>query len=105
MRLRGSEDVSEDINEMKEEGRKMAMEKKVTIPELFRSPAYRQPIIIAIVLQLSQQLSGINAVRENYISQSSAGQQFRFETSVYPYQNNESIYIVIIFSLITVFLL
>ncbi|XP_012688983.2 solute carrier family 2, facilitated glucose transporter member 3 [Clupea harengus] len=62
VRLRGSEDVSEDINEMKEEGRKMAMEKKVTIPELFRSPAYRQPIIIAIVLQLSQQLSGINAV-------------------------------------------
>ncbi|KAL2083976.1 hypothetical protein ACEWY4_019494 [Coilia grayii] len=62
VRLRGYEDVSEDINEMKEEGRKMAMEKKVTIPELFRSPAYRQPIIIAIVLQLSQQLSGINAV-------------------------------------------
>ncbi|XP_063054863.1 solute carrier family 2, facilitated glucose transporter member 3 [Engraulis encrasicolus] len=62
VRLRGYEDVSDDINEMKEESRKMAMEKKVTIPELFRSPAYRQPIIIAIVLQLSQQLSGINAV-------------------------------------------
>lgn len=62
VRLRGYEDVSDDINEMKEEGRKMALAKKVTIPELFRSPAYRQPIIIAIVLQLSQQLSGINAV-------------------------------------------
>ncbi|XP_056236237.1 solute carrier family 2, facilitated glucose transporter member 1 isoform X1 [Seriola aureovittata] len=62
VRLRGSEDVSDDIQEMKEEGMKMAMEKKVTIPELFRSPKYRQPIIIAIVLQLSQQLSGINAV-------------------------------------------
>ncbi|XP_041963093.1 solute carrier family 2, facilitated glucose transporter member 3 [Alosa alosa] len=62
VRLRGCEDVSEDINEMKEEGRKMAMEKKVTIPELFRNRSYRQPIIIAIVLQLSQQLSGINAV-------------------------------------------
>lgn len=62
VRLRGHEDVSEDIQEMKEEGMKMAMEKKVTIPELFRSPNYRQPIIIAIVLQLSQQLSGINAV-------------------------------------------
>ncbi|KAJ8289914.1 hypothetical protein GJAV_G00006700 [Gymnothorax javanicus] len=61
-RLRGTEDVSEDIQEMREEGMKMAMEKKVTIPELFRTPAYRQPIIIAIVLQLSQQLSGINAV-------------------------------------------
>ncbi|XP_047216806.1 solute carrier family 2, facilitated glucose transporter member 3 [Girardinichthys multiradiatus] len=61
-RLRGSEDVSDDIQEMKEEGMKMAMEKKVTVLELFRSPNYRQPIIIAIILQLSQQLSGINAV-------------------------------------------
>ncbi|XP_029359888.1 solute carrier family 2, facilitated glucose transporter member 1 [Echeneis naucrates] len=62
VRLRGCEDVSDDIQEMKEEGMKMSMEKKVTILELFRSPKYRQPIIIAIVLQLSQQLSGINAV-------------------------------------------
>ncbi|XP_059194709.1 solute carrier family 2, facilitated glucose transporter member 3 [Centropristis striata] len=62
VRLRGSEDVSDDLQEMKEEAMKMAMEKKVTIPELFRSRNYRQPIIIAIVLQLSQQLSGINAV-------------------------------------------
>ncbi|XP_037641432.1 solute carrier family 2, facilitated glucose transporter member 3 isoform X1 [Sebastes umbrosus] len=62
VRLRGTEDVSDDIKEMKEEGMKMSMEKKVTILELFRSRNYRQPIIIAIVLQLSQQLSGINAV-------------------------------------------
>lgn len=62
MRLRGCEDVSEDIQEMKEEGMKMAKEKKVTILELFRSRNYRQPIIIAIILQLSQQFSGINAV-------------------------------------------
>ncbi|KAJ8334367.1 hypothetical protein SKAU_G00400060 [Synaphobranchus kaupii] len=62
LRLRGTDDVSEDMQEMKEESLKMAMEKKVTIPELFRTPAYRQPIIIAIMLQLSQQLSGINAV-------------------------------------------
>uniref|UniRef100_A0A8C2ND52 Major facilitator superfamily (MFS) profile domain-containing protein n=1 Tax=Capra hircus TaxID=9925 RepID=A0A8C2ND52_CAPHI len=40
----------------------MMREKKVTILELFRSAAYRQPILIAVVLQLSQQLSGINAV-------------------------------------------
>ncbi|XP_074540443.1 solute carrier family 2, facilitated glucose transporter member 3 [Halichoeres trimaculatus] len=62
VRLRGCEDVNDDIQEMKEEGMKMALEKKVTILELFRSPNYRQPIIIAIILQLSQQLSGINAV-------------------------------------------
>ncbi|XP_032080352.1 solute carrier family 2, facilitated glucose transporter member 3-like isoform X2 [Thamnophis elegans] len=60
--LRGVQDVSSDIQEMKEESAKMSQEKKVTIPELFRSPSYRQAIIIAIALQLSQQLSGINAV-------------------------------------------
>jgi len=49
---------------MKEESAKMAMEKKVTIPELFRIPAYRQPLLIAVMLHLSQQLSGINAVSD-----------------------------------------
>lgn len=62
VRLRGTEDVSKDMQEMKEESAKMALEKKVTIPELFRSASYRQPLLIAVMLQLSQQLSGINAV-------------------------------------------
>ncbi|OBS78815.1 hypothetical protein A6R68_18805 [Neotoma lepida] len=61
-KLRGTADVTRDLQEMKEEGRQMMREKKVTILELFRSAAYRQPILIAVVLQLSQQLSGINAV-------------------------------------------
>lgn len=61
-KLRGTTDVSSDLQEMKEESRQMMREKKVTIMELFRSPMYRQPILIAIILQLSQQLSGINAV-------------------------------------------
>ncbi|KAK9957904.1 hypothetical protein ABG768_012104 [Culter alburnus] len=62
VRLRGYEDVGKDMQEMKEESAKMAMEKKVTIAELFRIAAYRQPLLIAVMLQLSQQLSGINAV-------------------------------------------
>lgn len=66
VRLRGTEDVSKDLQEMKEESAKMALEKKVTIPELFRSAAYRQPLLIAIMLQLSQQLSGINAVSSTH---------------------------------------
>ncbi|NWR61756.1 GTR3 protein, partial [Bucorvus abyssinicus] len=61
-KLRGTQDVSQDILEMKEESAKMSQEKKATVPELFRSPNYRQAIFIAIILQLSQQLSGINAV-------------------------------------------
>lgn len=56
---------------MKEESAKMSQEKKATVPELFRSPSYRQAIIIAIMLQLSQQLSGINAV--SYFPVPSAG--------------------------------
>ncbi|XP_017294298.1 solute carrier family 2, facilitated glucose transporter member 1-like isoform X1 [Kryptolebias marmoratus] len=62
MKLRGTDEVNEDIQEMREESQKMMREKKVTIPELFRSPVHRQPILVAIMLQLSQQLSGINAV-------------------------------------------
>uniref|UniRef100_UPI003AB03FC7 solute carrier family 2, facilitated glucose transporter member 1-like isoform X1 n=2 Tax=Centroberyx gerrardi TaxID=166262 RepID=UPI003AB03FC7 len=61
-KLRGTEEVSAAMQEMKEESQQMMREKKVTIPELFRSPLYREPIFIAIMLQLSQQLSGINAV-------------------------------------------
>lgn len=61
-RLWGTEDVGDDIQEMKEESVRMSQEKRTTLLELFRSPNYRQPILIAIMLQLSQQLSGINAV-------------------------------------------
>uniref|UniRef100_A0AAX7T5J2 Solute carrier family 2, facilitated glucose transporter member 1 n=1 Tax=Astatotilapia calliptera TaxID=8154 RepID=A0AAX7T5J2_ASTCA len=61
-KLRGTTDVSADMQEMKEESRQMMREKKVTILELFRSPLYRQPLLIAVMLQLSQQLSGINAI-------------------------------------------
>ncbi|XP_077170577.1 solute carrier family 2, facilitated glucose transporter member 4 isoform X3 [Paroedura picta] len=61
-RLTGCTDVSAALNEMKEEKRRMDMERKVSILELFRSRMYRQPLLIAIILQLSQQLSGINAI-------------------------------------------
>ncbi|XP_030623239.1 solute carrier family 2, facilitated glucose transporter member 1a isoform X1 [Chanos chanos] len=61
-KLRGTDDVGADMQEMREESRQMMREKKVTILELFRSPLYRQPLLVAVMLQLSQQLSGINAV-------------------------------------------
>ncbi|XP_003410722.1 solute carrier family 2, facilitated glucose transporter member 3 [Loxodonta africana] len=60
--LWGTQDVNQDIQEMKDESVRMAQEKQVTVLELFRAPNYQQPIIISIMLQLSQQLSGINAV-------------------------------------------
>ncbi|XP_057711329.1 solute carrier family 2, facilitated glucose transporter member 4-like isoform X2 [Corythoichthys intestinalis] len=61
-RLTGRQDVDDLLEEMKEEKRRMDMERKVSIPELFRSPLHRQPMVISILLQLSQQLSGINAI-------------------------------------------
>uniref|UniRef100_A0A665WWA8 Solute carrier family 2, facilitated glucose transporter member 4 n=1 Tax=Echeneis naucrates TaxID=173247 RepID=A0A665WWA8_ECHNA len=61
-RLTGRLEVGDMLAEMKEEKRRMDMERKVSILELFRSPIYRQPMIISILLQLSQQLSGINAI-------------------------------------------
>lgn len=61
-KLWGTQDVSQDIQEMKDESARMAQEKQVTVLELFRARSYQQPIMISIMLQLSQQLSGINAV-------------------------------------------
>ncbi|XP_061150290.1 solute carrier family 2, facilitated glucose transporter member 4-like [Syngnathus typhle] len=61
-RLTGRQEVGDLLVEMKEEKRRMDMERKVSIPELFRSQLHRQPMVISILLQLSQQLSGINAI-------------------------------------------
>lgn len=61
-RLWGTQDVAQEIQEMKDESVRMSQEKQATVLELFRSPSYQQPIMISIMLQLSQQLSGINAV-------------------------------------------
>lgn len=85
MKLRGTDEVSEDMQEMKDESQQMMREKKVTVIELFRSPVYRQPILVAIMLHLSQQLSGINAVSETsrerlYWSMPLAWTWFQYQT-------------------------
>ncbi|KAL1518389.1 hypothetical protein ABEB36_002019 [Hypothenemus hampei] len=61
-RLRASNQVEEDIDEMRAEERAQQSESSTTMMELICSPTLRQPLIIGVVLQLSQQLSGINAV-------------------------------------------
>ncbi|XP_053216601.1 solute carrier family 2, facilitated glucose transporter member 4 isoform X1 [Podarcis raffonei] len=61
-RLTGQVDVTAALTEMKEEKRRMDLERKVSIAQLFRCRIYRQPLLIAVVLQLSQQLSGVNAI-------------------------------------------
>uniref|UniRef100_A0A452J228 Major facilitator superfamily (MFS) profile domain-containing protein n=1 Tax=Gopherus agassizii TaxID=38772 RepID=A0A452J228_9SAUR len=61
-RLRGDCDPTKEITEMEKEKQEAASEKKVSIRKLFSSSSYRQPIIVALMVQISQQFSGINAV-------------------------------------------
>ncbi|CAH0546139.1 unnamed protein product [Brassicogethes aeneus] len=61
-RLRASNQVEEDIEEMRQEERAQSAESSISMMELICSPTLRTPLIIGVVMQLSQQLSGINAV-------------------------------------------
>ena len=60
--FRGSKDVESELAEMRREHAKEEEEERVSIIGLFKTKALRRPLIISIVMQLSQQLSGINAV-------------------------------------------
>ncbi|XP_064418317.1 solute carrier family 2, facilitated glucose transporter member 2 [Latimeria chalumnae] len=61
-KFRGECDITKDVAEMKKEKEEAEKESKVSIAQLFRSPSYRQPIMVALVLHISQQFSGINAI-------------------------------------------
>lgn len=75
-RLRASNQVEEDIEEMRAEERAQQAESRISMTELICSPTLRAPLIIGVVMQLSQQLSGINAV-------SSAVHKFRVHYPLY----------------------
>nr|ABL10364.1 solute carrier family 2, facilitated glucose transporter member 2 [Xenopus laevis] len=62
IRLRGDYDPTKDIEEMKKEKEEVESEKKVSIIQLFKSSNYRQPLIVSLVLHISQQFSGINGI-------------------------------------------
>ncbi|XP_013779694.2 glucose transporter type 1-like isoform X2 [Limulus polyphemus] len=61
-RLRNSSNIEKDIEEMKAEERASQHEVKITMMELIKNKRLQLPLIIGIIMQLSQQLSGINAV-------------------------------------------
>nr|AHE63391.1 GLUT2 [Lithobates pipiens] len=62
-KLRGDYyDPSKDLEEMRREKEEAASEKKVSIIQLFKSSNYRQPILVSLVLHMSQQFSGINGI-------------------------------------------
>lgn len=66
-KLRNRSDVEDDMEEMRAEERSHQEEVRkygqlTSIRELFNQPWLRTPLIISIMMQLSQQLSGINAI-------------------------------------------
>lgn len=61
-KLRGYFDVEDEIDEMKVEARKSQSVESFTLKQLLTTVDLRWPVIIACVLQISQQWSGINAV-------------------------------------------
>ncbi|KAL0126262.1 hypothetical protein PUN28_004990 [Cardiocondyla obscurior] len=67
-RLRASNQVEEDIEEMRAEERAQQAESTISMTELICSPTLRAPLVIGVVMQLSQQLSGINAVSNKFVS-------------------------------------
>jgi hypothetical protein len=60
--LRGVADVKQEIDEMTNEAEREKLQPKFRFWQLFTTRALLIPTLISIVLHLSQQLSGINAV-------------------------------------------
>ncbi|XP_012944940.2 solute carrier family 2, facilitated glucose transporter member 1 [Aplysia californica] len=60
--LRGTRNVAEEVEAMRRERVELRNSPKFNVSDLFKSPDLRRPLIICMVLQMSQQFSGINAV-------------------------------------------
>lgn len=58
--LRGTIEVHDEMDEMKQEQESMKLVPKVTLKEMLTNGSLRQPLIIAMMMMLAQQLSGIN---------------------------------------------
>jgi len=60
--LRGSLEVHDEMDEMRAEYESMKLVPKTTLVEMFTNQSLRAPLIIAVMMMLAQQFSGINAV-------------------------------------------
>lgn len=60
--FRDTIEVHDEMDDMRGEYEATKMLPKVTLHEMWHNPILRQPLIIAVVIMLSQQFSGINAV-------------------------------------------
>ncbi|KAG7238008.1 hypothetical protein INR49_031362 [Caranx melampygus] len=61
-RLKGPYDATSDLEEMRREKAEADKEPRISILSLIRSSVYRQQLFVALMMHLSQQLSGINAI-------------------------------------------
>ncbi|XP_046670182.1 solute carrier family 2, facilitated glucose transporter member 1-like isoform X2 [Homalodisca vitripennis] len=59
--FRGTIEVQDEMEEMKAENEQIKLVPKVTLKEMFINPSLRIPLMIAMVIMIAQQLSGINA--------------------------------------------
>merc|ERR1712001_7765 len=58
--LRGTPDVKDEMDDMKQEQESMKSLPHVSFKDMIVNPALRSPLIIAMMMMLAQQLSGIN---------------------------------------------
>ncbi|XP_045554936.1 solute carrier family 2, facilitated glucose transporter member 2 isoform X3 [Salmo salar] len=77
-RLKGEYDPSADLEEMRREKEEVEKEAQVSIAVLVRSSLYRQQLFVALMMHLSQQLSGINASVYSWMSYVSMSAIFLF---------------------------
>ncbi|XP_058151255.1 solute carrier family 2, facilitated glucose transporter member 2-like [Dasypus novemcinctus] len=61
-RLRGSDDVTKDITDMRREKEDASCEQEVSIIKLFTKSSYRKPILTALTLHVIQQFSGNSVI-------------------------------------------
>ncbi|KAJ0062866.1 hypothetical protein NL108_008160, partial [Boleophthalmus pectinirostris] len=61
-RLKGPYDATNDLEEMRREKEEADKEARVSIWSLIRSSIYRDQLFVALMMHISQQLSGINAI-------------------------------------------
>jgi len=61
-KLRGVEDVSAEVDEIKLEAARESCVAQVSVVEIFRNSYYHKPLLISVVMQMAQQLSGIGGI-------------------------------------------
>ncbi|XP_044267820.1 solute carrier family 2, facilitated glucose transporter member 1-like isoform X2 [Tribolium madens] len=82
--LRKSEDVNEEFSQLKHEDEANKAMPKVTLKQMFRERSLRIPLMIAMLVMVAQQFSGINAVifysTETFISGGLSEQNAQYAT-------------------------